>query len=252
MGEAVRYEIRNHIGWITLNRPEKLNSINKAMRVELHEALADVRENRDVWVAIITAEGRAFCTGKDLLEPLEDQKAPPTNDDNYLLQSEIYKPIIAAINGPCLAQGGGLALLSDIRIMSDRAYLGWPQVKRGISSVSGPTLLAHRIPLNYALDYLFRGRFVQPQEALELRLVNAVVPHEELLPTAERWAGEIMENAPLAVQAIKEATLRGYSRSLAERIQIARSVADRLLATEDAKEGIRAFAEKRKPVWQAR
>jgi enoyl-CoA hydratase/carnithine racemase len=252
MGEAVRYEVRNHTAWITLNRPEKLNSINKAMRVELNQALTDVRENRDVWVAIITGEGRAFCTGKDLLESIEDQKAKPTNDDNYLLQSEITKPIIAAINGPCLAQGGGLVLLSDIRIMSDRAYLGWPQVKRGISSVSGPTLLAHRIPLNYALQYLFTGRFIQPQEALELRLVNAVVPHDELLDAAQRCAEEILENAPLAVQAIKEATLRGYAEPLAERIKIARSVADRLLQTEDAKEGIRAFAEKRKPVWQAR
>ena len=115
---------REHIARVTLDRPAKLNAINKAMRAELTAVYADVRDNPDVWLMLLTGNGRAFCTGKDLFEevtPTEPGILSP--EDLYVFQLEIYKPIICAINGACLAQGGGLALCSDIRIMSEQAVI---------------------------------------------------------------------------------------------------------------------------------
>jgi crotonobetainyl-CoA hydratase len=253
MAEAVLYEVREHVAYITLNRPAAKNALNRAMRKELQEAYTDVKYNSEVWVAILTGAGDVFCSGKDLFEQApEEDGSVMSNDELYIFQRNIYKPIILAINGPCLAQGGGFALNADILIMSERASLGWPQVRRGISSVSGPTLLPHAIPWNQAMGYLMRGKFIPAAECLRLGIANDVVQHEQLMATAERWAAEIMENAPLAVHAIKEAARRGQEIPFDKRAFLARDVADRVLLSEDSKEGVRAFKEKRKPVWKGR
>lgn len=250
MSEAVRVEVSDHVAQITLDRPDKMNSINRALRQELWDAYQRVKKDTDIWAVVLTGEGKAFCAGKDILEaPSPADEHIPTNDDIYLLQRHVYKPIIAAINGPCLAQGAGFALLSDIRIMSDRAKLGWPQVRRGISSVSGPTLFAREVPLAQAAKYILRGIPMTPEEALELRVVNEVVPHEQLMETAYRYVHEIFEAAPTAVQGMKEAAVRAQELGLEERIEMARAVADRVRLTDDAKEGILAFKEKRAPQW---
>lgn len=253
MSEAVRLEVQDHIARLTLARPDKMNSINRAMRQELFDAYEQIRDDDDVWAVVLTGEGKAFCSGKDILEAASpEDEFIPTNDDIYLLQRHVYKPIIAAINGPCLAQGAGFALLSDIRVMSERAKLGWPQVRRGISSVSGPTLFAHEVPLAQAGKYILRGIPMSPQEALDLKVVNEVVPHEQLLETAYRYANEILEAAPTAVQGMKEAAVKGQELGLADRIELARAVADRVRKSADAKEGILAFKEKREPNWSGR
>lgn len=250
MGEAIKFETDNHIARVTLARPDKMNSLNRAMRQELWDTLQAIKADDDVWAVVLTGEGKAFCSGKDILEqPSPEDETVPTNDDNYLLQRRLYKPIIAAINGPCLAQGAGLALLSDIRIMSENATFGWPQVRRGISSVSGPTLFAREVPLAQAAKFILRGIPMSPEEALGLGVVNEVVPPDQLMDTAYRYANEILEAAPTAVQGMKEAAVRSQELGFEDRIQMAREVADRVRLTDDAKEGILAFKEKRPPVW---
>lgn len=250
-GDAVIYEVKDHIAWITLNRPEKRNAINRAMRKEVQEAYIDVNHNPDIWLAIICARGEVFCAGKDLIETQpEDDGEVMSNDELYLFQRQIYKPIICALNGPCFAQGGGFALNADIVIMSEKASIGWPQVKRGISSVSGPTLCAQSIPWNQAMGYLMRGRPIPAAECYRFGIANEVVPHDELIPAAERWAVEILENAPIAVRGIKEAARRGEHLPFVDRMYMARDIADRVLLSEDADEGILAFKEKRPPHWR--
>ena len=250
MSEAVKLEIQDHIARVTLDRPDKMNSINRALRQELWNAYQTVKADDDIWAVVLTGEGKAFCAGKDILEqPSPEDETIPSNDDIYLLQRHVYKPIIVAINGPCLAQGAGFALLSDIRIMSERATFGWPQVRRGISSVSGPTLFAREVPLARAAKYILRGIPMSPEEALDIGVVNEVVPHEQLLETAYRYAHEILEAAPTAVHGMKEAAVRAQELGFEDRIKMARDIADRVRKTDDAKEGILAFKEKRQPEW---
>ena len=248
---TVLYEVRGHVAYLQLNRPEKLNAINAEMREALFEAFEDVERNPEVWVAIVKGNERSFSVGHDLVQMAAGGvKHARTTDDLYEYQLTIYKPIIAAIDGYCMAQGAGIALCSDIRIASSRAQFGWPQVKRGISSMSGPCLLAHRVPLATALEVLMTGEVLSAERALQIGLVSRVVPPEELLPTAEALAAQINENAPLAVRAIKEASLRGLGLPLPERLKMARAVSNKVAASEDTKEGLAAFAEKRKPVWK--
>ena len=249
----VIYEVREGIAYITLNRPEKLNAINPEMRQLLWDAFQDVRNNDEVRCAIVTGSGRAFSTGHDLVAMASARaNEGPTTGDLYVEQSKIWKPIISAINGVCLAQGCGIALGSDIRIASTTAQFGWPQAKRGISSVSGPALLSQVVPRNVAFEFLFTGEFVDAQKALELMLVNYVVEPEEVMPRAEEMARKITANAPLALAAIKEASIKGSEMGLEERVAFAQNKRDEVLATEDAQEGVRAFAEKRAPVWRGR
>ncbi len=254
--ETVTYEVRDRIAWITLNRPEKLNAINSDMRDDLFGAFEDFDSNPDAWVGIITGAGRAFSVGHDLVQmgtKVGKSTGPErTTDDLYIYERRLSKPIISAINGICLAQGAGIALCSDIRIASEKAQFGWPQVKRGISSISGPSLLSHMVPLNVAFEFLFTGEFIPIEECLKLRLINKIVPHEQVLEEAEKVARKILENAPLSVRAIKKASIEGQNKSLEERIPIARAQANVCNASEDAAEGLLAFKEKRAPVWQGR
>jgi enoyl-CoA hydratase/carnithine racemase len=250
---TVLYEVRDRIAYITLNRPEKKNAINRAMRKELGAAYMDVKHNPEVWVAIITGNGTVFTSGMDLSEKGGQETGEVlTGEELYSLLRSIYKPIVLAVNGPALAQGSGIALISDIVIMSEKGSFGWPQPKVGISSVSGPTDLVHAMPWPIAMAYLMGGDYIPPAECLRFGLCNEVVPHDQVMATAERWARKVRENAPIAVRAIKEAARRGYDMPVQSRQDLSFEIANRILSSEDTKEGIAAFKEKRKPVWQAR
>ena len=252
----VEYEIKERVGYITLNRPDKLNAIDVEMRNELWRVLHDVNENPEVWLAVITGRGRAFSVGHDLVAMSgrgDDLYADEiSTEDIYVYQTQIFKPLIAAINGFCLAQGGGIALASDIRIASEQAQFGWPQAKRGIGSVSGPCMLAHRVPLNLAFEFLFTGDMITAQRALELGLVNRVVPHDDLASATDEVVQKLLLNAPLAIRAMKEVAIRGLGMRLEDRVRLAGIVNRRLQRTEDAQEGLSAFAEKRTPVFVGR
>ena len=253
---VVEFEVRERAAYIRLNRPDKLNAIDVEMRDELWRLLHEVNDDPDIWLAVITGNGRAFSVGHDLVsmsgrsDALYDPEI--STEDLYVYQSEIFKPIIAAVNGFCLAQGGGIALASDIRIASDKAQFGWPQAKRGIGSVSGPCMLAQRVPLNFALEFLFTGDMIGAERAAELGIVNMVVPHDELMAKTDEIVQKLLRNAPLPMRAIKEVAVRGQNMRLEDRVRLAGIVNRRLQRTDDAIEGIKAFQEKRTPVFTGR
>jgi len=230
-----------------------MNAIDPAMRELLWDAFQDVQNNSEVRCAIVTGAGRAFSTGHDLVAMAAGHaNEGHSTGDLYVVQSQIWKPIIAAINGICLAQGCGIALGSDIRIASSKAEFGWPQAKRGIASVSGPALLSQVVPRNIAFEFLFTGDFVNAEKALQLMLVNYVVEPEDVMAKAKEIADKIVANAPLSLAAIKEASIKGADMGLEERVKYAGQKRNEILETEDAKEGVLAFAEKRAPVWKGR
>ena len=247
--ELVRYGVEDRIAQVVLDRPAKRNAINRQMRAELYAAFQDIRDNDAVWVAVLTGNGGVFSSGHDLSEPLE---GTPTVDDLYALQAELRKPVIAAISGACLAQGVGLALSCDIRIADETAMFGWPQVRRGIASISGPTMLARRVPLNIAMEILLTGDPLDAATAGRIFLVNRVVPAGQALDVALELAGRIASNAPLAVRSMKDAVIRTLGLPQDEAFRIAAELLARLEETEDAHEGMRAFLEKRDPVWRGR
>ncbi len=253
LADELIYEIKEGIAYLTMNRPEKLNAIDPPMRQLMWDAFQDVKDNPEVRCAIVTGNGRAFSTGHDLVAmAAAGANEGPTTGDIYVVQSRIWKPIISAINGVCLAQGCGIALGSDIRVASSAAEFGWPQAKRGIASVSGPALLSQVVPRNIAFEFLFTGDFVDANKALELMLVNYVVEPDQVMPKAQELAAKIVANAPLSLAAIKEASILGSEMGLEERVEFAQSKRNEVLESEDAQEGVRAFAEKRAPVWKGR
>lgn len=252
MNDWIRYEISGGIGWITLNRPEKRNAITASMRHKLYEAYADINTNPNVRIAVITGTGSVFCSGEDLAENDVHNTASITSEELDRFQQTVYTPIIAAVNGPTYGQGARFVFNSDIVLMTEEASLGWPQVKRGISSVSGPTVLAQILPWAQAMGYLMRGVSIPARDCLRLGLANEIVKSADLTGAAARWAAELMESAPLALRAIKEVARRGDALPIETRKQIANDIFNRVMQSEDAAEGLRAFKEKRQPVWKGR
>jgi enoyl-CoA hydratase len=263
------YEKRDGIAYLTMNRPEKRNSLSPEMVVRLAEAWGDYREDDSLRVAILTGAGeRAFCAGADLgsLIPLLSGARGASDDwDEQMLKDpkllhvallrriELYKPVIAAVNGFALAGGTEILQGTDIRISVPRATYGLTEVKVGVVPGGGSLVkLARQIPWAKAMEILLTGNPIDAEEARRLGLVNEIVPEPELMARAEEVAHGVAANGPLAVQACKEALLRTNGLPLSDAFDIEDEVAQRILASEDAVEGPRAFMEKRAPVWQGR
>lgn len=245
---VVEYQVKDRLAYITLNRPDKLNALNQEVLEALDESIRDYQQNPEAWVAIISGKGRAFCTGADLGGlGSGTSKRRRGAEEIYSLMLETRKPIIAAVHGFCLAQGDGLALCSDIVVAARGCQFGWPQAKRGISSVSGPSLGIWHMPQKMAMELIFTARMIDADEALRLNLVNRVVPEDKMMSTAEEIAGEILKNSPTAVWGMKEAIIVGRGLSLKEKMQVAELINRRVFMSEDAKEGVKAFLEKREP-----
>jgi E-phenylitaconyl-CoA hydratase len=257
---AVLFAQDGHTATITLNRPEAMNALNGELRADLHEALTRFRDDPDLWVAILTGAGeRAFSAGADLVEM--SRRTPgefaegfwQTGSPSLGRGLEIWKPIIAAINGYCLAGGLELALACDIRVAAEHAQFGLAEVTRGIIPGGGGTQrLPRLIALGPALELLFTGERIPAQEALRLGLVNRVVAAGELMGEARRLAERINQNAPLAVRAVKESALRGLEAPLDQGLRIEAAFSRIVRDTEDSREGPRAFAEKRPARFQGR
>ena len=254
----IEYKKEGKIATFTLNRPEVFNAQNLQFLKELHEAMVDFRDDPDLYVGIITGAGdKAFCAGADIKEVLpflkENRGKPwvlPTTPSRGM---DIWKPLIAAINGLALGGGLELALACDIRIASEKARLGVPEVGLGILPGAGGTQrLSRMIPWCKAAELLFTGKPIDAKEAYRIGLVNEVVPPQEVMPRAREWADRICKVSPLAVRAIKEAMIRGSNMTLDDGLRLEDSLESYLLGTEDFEEGVAAFEEKRKPEFKGR
>ncbi len=245
----VVYEKSDKVVTITINRPEAFNSISPEVYQEFSDAMVSFRDDPEVWVGIITGAGqRAFSAGADIRKML-----PKLAEKSFALPPgimrglNIWKPIIAAVNG--LALGGGLeiVLACDIRIAAENARFGTPEVALGlIPGWGGTQRLPRMIPWCKAAELLLMGKPIDAEEAYRIGLINKVVAREDLMSTAQEWAAKICENGPLAVRAAKEAMIRGMNMSLDDGLRLEESFFAGLTASEDFKEGIGAFAEKRK------
>jgi len=255
----IEFNKEGKIAVFTINRPDALNSMNVQATRELHEALVAFRDDDELWVGIITGAGdRAFCAGadiKDMLPFLQKNlpQRPWAMPATPMRGLELWKPLIAAING--LALGGGLeiALACDIRIASEKARLGVPEVTLGLLPGWGGTQrLPRMVPRCKAAEMLLTGKPIDAQEAYRIGLVNTVVPPEAVMSTAREWAETICQAGPLAVRAAKEAMIRGGSLTLEDGLRLENDLEAYLMSTEDFAEGTKAFTEKRKPDFKAR
>ena len=255
---AVDYEKEGRIAIITINRPGAFNMVNVQTFQELHERMVEFRDDPELWVGIITgARTRAFSAGADIKDVLpfarEHRDQPEALPPSIMRGLDVWKPLIAAINGMALGGGLEIALACDIRIASEKARFGTPEVNLGVMPGWGGTQrLPRMLPWCKAAELLLTGRPIDAQEAYRIGLVNKVVPQEQVIPTAKEWAEIICQTGPLAVRAAKEAMVRGSSMSLEDGLRLERALFNRVIGTEDFDEGITAYAEKRKPVFKAK
>ena len=258
MGETVRYELDGHVATVTYNRPDRLNAINGEMRRDLNEAFARFRDDEDAWVAIVTGAGRAFCAGADMTDgagsagefPGTFWEKPTTN--SFESGWEIFKPVIAAVNGHCLGYGLTLVTWCDFVIASQRATFGFPEVTIGVPTIVGAIRLPQRIGWQRAMELLLTGERIDAARALEVGLAGWVVPHEALMDEARALAARLTAAAPLAARATKEVAVRAQHLSTVEAIRFGETMRKVASATEDAAEGGRAAREGRAPVWKGR
>jgi enoyl-CoA hydratase/carnithine racemase len=246
------------VATITYNRPEALNAVNGELRTDLNEAFSRFRDAEDAWVAIVTGAGRAFSVGGDLKDgagsigvfPGTFWEKPTAN--SFESGWEIFKPVIAAVNGYCLGYGLTLVTWCDFVIASNRAEFGFPEVTLGVPTIVGAIRLPQRINWQYAMELLLTGERIDAQRAHEIGLVGWVVPHEELMTEARALADRLVHAAPLAQRAIKEVAVRSQHLPMLEAIRFGETMRKVASATEDAGELARARNEGREPRWQGR
>jgi len=253
------YEKKDRIAYITINRPEVMNALHIHAHIELAEIWNDFRDDPEVWVAIITGAGeKAFSAGNDLKYTAqhagEPQPQMPAGGFGGITNHfECWKPIIAAVNGYALGGGLEIVLACDIVIAAEHARLGLPEPTVGLmAGAGGVHRLPRQVPLKVAMGMILTGRHITAQEAYRIGLVNEVVPSSELIPTAERWAQDILRCAPLSVRASKELAMKGLDLPLIAALNISTPERQKMFASEDVIEGPRAFSEKRPPQWKGR
>ena len=255
MPGTVLYERDGRIATITYNRPDALNAINAELREDLNAAFVRFRDEEEAWVAIVTGAGRAFSAGADLRSPAAAQsgtfwEVPSlTSLENGL---EIWKPIIAAVNGYCLGFGLTLVSACDFVIASERAEFGFPEVRIGVPTIQGAIRMPRRVGWQNAMELLLLGERVDAQRAKEMGLVWKVVPHDDLMAEARALAERLIRSAPLAVRATKEVAARGQELTYITAARFGETMRLAANRTEDAGEGRKAALEKRDPEWRGK
>ncbi len=258
MSLPVRYRLDGHVATITYNRPESLNAVNGELRRHLNEAFLRFRDEEDAWVAIVTGEGRAFCVGADLDDPAGATgefagtfwEKPTVN--SFESGWEIFKPVIAAVNGYCLGYGLTLVTWCDFVIAAESAQFGYPEVKLGIAPVVAAIRLPQRLGWQPAMELLLSGERIGAERAREIGLAGWVVPDDELMSEARSLADRLVAAAPLAARATKEVAVRSAALPPVEAIRFGETMRLVVAATQDASEGAAAAAERRPPRWRGR
>lgn len=256
MPEFCLVEKNNHIVTVTINRPDRLNALHPPANAELGEVFDDFAADDEAWVAIVTGAGRGFSAGNDLRYQAEGgQRVPmPRGFGGLTSRFDLTKPVIAAVNGVAMGGGFEIALACDLIIASEKALFALPEPKVGLAALAGGlNRLPRQIGPKRALGMILTGRHVGPDEGKELGFVNEVVPHDELMAAAERWAAQICACAPLSIRASKDVVYRSLSTaSLEESMKVQYDSVKAMVNSEDFIEGPKAFAEKRAPNWKGR
>ena len=254
MAEHIRLARDGHMLTITLDRPEKLNALNARACVELSEAFDAFSAEDDLWVAIVTGEGRAFCAGHDLTDDAEEPM-PATGWAGIARRRNLVKPLICAVNGDAMGGGWELALACDVVIADERARFGLPEPRVGLAAVGGGAWrLPKRLPWHVAMELLLTGNKIDAASAQRLGVVNRVAPAGTALEVAKLCAGEMLRCAPIALQATKTLAMAAVEPDDLARDLFASGSEwlAKLLNSDDGKEGISAFQEKREPRWRGR
>jgi len=262
-GNTLLFEVRDRVALITLNRPTQRNAINQEMGDALMDGLRRIRQDEEIRVAVLTGAGGTFSAGADLKERASGGGARQTDNlPAAVIEADpsarwstmkVEKPLIAAIDGYCLAGGMELALACDIRICTPNAQFGLPEITRGFfPGGGGPQRLARSIPQSIAMELILTGDRIDAETALRTGIVSRMVPAEDLIPTAMAIATRIASHAPLAVRAAKEVALAAMDESFEQAMRLGGALRWIVGQTEDAKEGPRAFAEKRDPRYRGR
>ena len=259
--EFCRYEKKGHVAYVTITRPEVMNSLHAHASRELGAVWDDFANDDDLWVGVLTGEGdRAFSAGNDLKYTAEmsrltkeqrpDLSMPPGGFGGLTSRYDLFKPIVARVNGFALGGGFEMAMACDIIIAADHAEVGLPEPRRGlIAGALGVHRLPRQAPLKAAMGYMLTGRHIPARRAYELGLVSEVVPLAQLDAAVDAWVNDIIRCAPLSVRATKEAAMMGLNVSLPEAATGRYEWEMRRRASADSVEGPRAFAEKRAPNW---
>lgn len=255
---VIKYEKSDRVARVTLNRPEVLNAMNLAMHAALCEVWDDIETDDDVWVVVLTGAGdRAFSVGQDLKELVARPAARSTfgsrGKPGWPRLTERFgfaKPVVAAVNGLALGGGFELALAADIIVAVDNAEFALPEARLGlIAGAGGVFRITQQLPYRSALGYLMTGRRIPAARALELGLINDVVPAAALDSCVDGWVADLLRAAPLSVRAVKEAAARSLTMPLEQAFATRFTWEERRSASADASEGPRAFVEKREPRW---
>jgi enoyl-CoA hydratase/carnithine racemase len=255
--KLVLSERRANVGLLTINRPEVMNAIDEPTAAAILAAFESFDADEAVRVLVVTGAGdRAFSTGWDLREASEltatagDESAAPGALSTLEMGLPTWKPVISAVNGYCVAEGLQMALMGDIIVAAEEARFGLPEVRRGV--IGGTQRLGRAIPRHIALEWILTGDYFDAATAFRVNLVNRVVKREDLMPVALEIAGTLARRAPLALRNAKQAFYRGMHLPLKDAMDLEHELDFALLATEDAREGTRAFIEKRDPVFRGR
>lgn len=263
-GARVRYEKKDHVAWVTIDRPHVLNAMDLRTHEELGAIWDDVEHDEDIRVAVLTGAGnRAFSVGQDLKERrrLDVEGAAPTTFGSrgqpgaprLTERFTLSKPVVARVDGYALGGGFELALACDVIIASDRSVFALPEVRLGlVPGAGGAFRLARQLPQKVAMGYLLTGRWIDAATALWFGLVNEVVAADRLDACVQGWVSDLLEGAPLSLCAIKEAVLSSVDMPLQDAFSTTYVWEERRRRSRDAVEGVRAFAEKRAPVWSGR